>query len=254
MRDQKTLAAINLFAVLRNLEDLCELDKTSKFIVKDAQKIVKFSVPSLPPLTLKFSGGTCQAYQKTGENPNIHLRFTSVKHFNQMVDGQKNPIPVKGITQLKFLKREFTHLTDNLTKYLRPTAEDLAEADPYKHEVRTYLTAYAAFYAIACIAKYDHVGRQIAKKTEDGVIGIRVADKTLLSVVINRGGFSVVKGEHDTPRAYMDFADLATASGILQGQLDTYACIGKGTLATSGRIPMLDNLNKLLNRVSYYLQ
>lgn len=254
MRDQKTLAAINLFAVLRNLEDLCELDNTSKFIVKDAQKIVKFSVPSLPSLSLKFSGGKCQAYQNSGESPNIHLRFTGAEHFNQMIDGKKSPIPVKGLTQLKFLKREFTYLTENLTKYLRPTPEDLAKADPYKNEVRTYLTAYAAFYAIACVAKYDSVGQQIAQKTEDGAIGIRIAGKTLLSVVINNGDFSIVKGAHAATRAYMDFADLATASGILQGQLDTYACVGKGTLAASGRIPMLDNLNKLLNRVSYYLQ
>lgn len=34
MRDETALAAINLHAVLRNMEDLCEIDPESKFIIQ----------------------------------------------------------------------------------------------------------------------------------------------------------------------------------------------------------------------------
>jgi len=35
LKDTGTLANVNLFAILRNLEDLCQLDAEAKSIIKD---------------------------------------------------------------------------------------------------------------------------------------------------------------------------------------------------------------------------
>ena len=55
--DTTTKAKINLFAVLRNLEDLCELDPQAKEIIKDVKLSVQFNVVDVGSATIKFEIG-----------------------------------------------------------------------------------------------------------------------------------------------------------------------------------------------------
>jgi hypothetical protein len=51
----------------------------------------------------------------------------------------------------------------------------------------------------------------------------------------------------------MTFADLDTAGALLAGQVSAIACIGDGTIAMRGQIAMVDNVNRILDRVGQYL-
>ena len=57
--DNITKAKINLFAVLRNLEDLCAMDKESADIIKDTKLSVQFNVPDVGSATIDFDHGKC---------------------------------------------------------------------------------------------------------------------------------------------------------------------------------------------------
>lgn len=57
--DNITKAKINLFAVLRNLEDLCAMDKASADIIKDTKLSVQFNVPDVGSATIDFDHGKC---------------------------------------------------------------------------------------------------------------------------------------------------------------------------------------------------
>ncbi len=246
------MAAINLFSVLRNLEDLTILDDKAKTIIASVDYAVKFSIPKMDDMTLLFKDGRCTAIRKGGASCDMHLRFLNAKHFNKMIDGNGIPIPTKGVRNLSFLKKEFTALTDRLEKLLRPTDEQLK--DESFRKTSTILTAYTAFYAVPEVARYDEVGKYLAKNMQNGTVAIVVGDETMVSLVIHGGELKTIKGEHGNVRAKMTFDSLDTAEGVLRGTVDTYACIGKGQLAISGHIPTIDYMNKLLNLVSRYLE
>ena len=126
---QKVKAAVYLHAVLRNIEQLCELDSRARSIVADSDTSVDFHIPGIQPLTLIFDHGSCTATTEPKTKPTISLVFASSKHFNGMIDGKANPIPIKGFTHIKFLTDEFTQITDRLTEFLRPTPEALKDPE-----------------------------------------------------------------------------------------------------------------------------
>ena len=51
----------------------------------------------------------------------------------------------------------------------------------------------------------------------------------------------------------MEFSDVKLANGLFGGQVSTINEMCKGNIALSGMISMLDNVNRILDRVSLYL-
>lgn len=251
MIDEKVKAAINLHAVLRNMEDLCECDAVSQDLIKDQQLTIRFSVPGLKSLYLLFSRGKCKAISTDVGPYNMNLRFFNPSHLNQMMEGLKNPLPTKGFRHIGFLKNTFTALANRLSFYLQPTEETLSVQKLLDDS--TILTAYTAFFALSEIANHDPIGKVIASHMENGVINIEVQDSVGVHLIIRDGTMTTKKGLHPSPKAVMWFSSLAVAGGILRGELDSFACIGRGELAISGRVPLIDNLNKLLGLVAVYL-
>lgn len=86
--DNVTKARINLFAVLRNIEDLCAMDPVSKDLIKDVKLGVEFNVPEVGSAVLNFADGKCTFTRGKGKSA-LKLYFTSPEHFNKLVDGEK---------------------------------------------------------------------------------------------------------------------------------------------------------------------
>lgn len=135
---------------------------------------------------------------------------------------------------------------------MKPDPQRLKEDETFRHK-STELTAYTAFYALSEVGNIDPIGQLNAGRIEDGVINVEVKGGPALHIIKEKGRLTTAKGKHVNARAFMFFDSLETAGGILTGTLDSYAAIGSGKLAFRGRIPMIDNLNKLLNQVSAYL-
>jgi hypothetical protein len=51
----------------------------------------------------------------------------------------------------------------------------------------------------------------------------------------------------------MTFDSLDTASALLSGQLDGFLAVTEGKLRLRGQLPMVDNVNLILDRVEKYL-
>jgi putative sterol carrier protein len=250
MKDSLTLANINIFSILRNLEDLCELDKDIKALIKDKNISIQFNVKNGPSALLIFKDGECELQRGNGKC-DIKLFFKSPEHFNAMFEGKANPIPLKGFTKIGFLKNEFTTLTDKLGYYLKPTEDLLKDKDYFK--INTILTFYAAFFALAEIGDNDGIGRLSAKRIPDGKISISVSNGPALFIEAKGGYLKASKGLLKSPRASMSFEDLDCANLLLNGKIDSYSCMASGGLKMNGFIPMIDNLNKLLGQVPEYL-
>lgn len=250
--DPRAAAYVNLYAVLGACENLCELDPAARALLTNKKPLkVAFEVKDGPAATLLFKNGRCRMEDGVAPDSDIKLPFSSCEKFNGLLDGTTTPIPSKGFTHIKFLLKSFVPLTDLLSKYLRPSEEDLK--DPKFREISTILTLYVAGVAIAQIANNDQSGKFSANLIPDGDIAMNVKGSVGLTLRVKNHRIIALKKRCDKPRACMEFGSLDIAGDLLAGRLSAMACICDGSIAMSGMINMIDNVNRILDRVSQYL-
>lgn len=251
MKDALTMANINLYAVLRNLEDLCELDKEMKSLIDGKSISLQITVKDGPKGLLIFNNGKCR-FTRGKEKCNVKLYFTSPEHFNDMLLGKRGPILLKGFSKIKFLKNEFIKLTEKLSYYLKPT-ETLLENPTYL-EMNTIFTTYTALFALVEIGNNDKIGKLNAGRIPNGKIQVTVNNGPSVNITAKNGHLEAKKGLVNSPRASMTFNSIETANAMLNSKVDSYTCISSGKLQMKGFIPMIDNIDKLLAQVSDYLK
>ncbi|MBN2652912.1 MAG: hypothetical protein JXR63_11060 [Spirochaetales bacterium] len=250
MVNQSVKARCNMFGVLKNIEYLVVNDKECANLVAGKKIAIQFNVKGGPSANLSFDNG--KAEMKHGKHKsNISLFFKSPEHFNKMVDGEANPIPVKGFTKIGFLTGPFTQLADKLGFYLKPTKELLANKDYFK--ANTEMTAYAAFHALCEIANYDPAGMSQAKQLHDGDLLVAVTNGPSITISVKSGKLTAKKSSCSNPRAILSFSSLEVAHKILNNELDTFTAMGLGDMSMRGFIPMVEHIDPILGMVANYL-
>ncbi len=251
LMDSKTLAYINLFGILGTLENLCELVPEASELLEGKKPIsIGFDVKDGPSATLYFKNGKCRMEQGCS-NCDVKLPFSSCEKFNGLIDGTVTPIPSKGFQHIGFLLKTFTALTDLLTKYMRASEEDLK--DPVFFERSTKLMLYTIGVAIAQIGNNDQVGKFSAKSIEDGSVYIGIKNGPAVELVCKDHRLVTVKKAPEKYRSAMIFDSIETARGLFDGKLNALACIGTGKIEMHGLVSMLDNVNRILDRVALYI-
>lgn len=250
--DNVTKAKINLFAVLRNFQELCSMDEVAHNLIKDVKLTVRFVVPEVGSATLAFANGQCKFF--TGKKfAGLTLWFVSPEHFNNLIDGEKT-IPIFiNVFKVGFLLNTFTKLAERLSYYLKPTEELLADEKYFR--INTYLTAYTAFFALCEIGNSEFKGRCNASRIPEGEILLTVNDGPSMVIAVDKNHrLSAKIGTTDNPRACMTFGSLQTANDVLSGKSDIFSNLGSGNFAIKGCLPMLDNMSKILSQVGFYLK
>ncbi len=250
MTEDYVKARCNLLAVLRGIEYIAKEDTECAELVKNTNLAIQFLIKHGPSGNLRFSNGTATLTEGRAKS-NLKLYFTSPKHFNRMMDGESNPIPIKGFTKLKFLTGPFMKFAEKLDYYLRPKPELLK--DPTYFRMHTELTAYTAFFALVEIGNYDPFGKLSAKRMPNGVLQVAIEKGIGIQIRVEDGNITATKGHNPDPRAILSFSSIDSAYRVLSGELDTFTGLGSGQMSMHGFIPMLDNMNPLLDQVATYL-
>lgn len=250
MVDQTTLARVNLNALLRTLEELPLRDPESRKIAEGKRETIQFSVGGVGAARVAIGGGEIKFLPGPGRC-SIKLWFPKPENLNAMFAGTGNPIPLKGITKLAYLKGPFSTLTDRLGHYMR-TSPELLKDKAYR-DANAALSLRAAVYALGEIGNSDREGKLNAARMPDGEILLAATGGPALTVASKAGKLECRNGAPAKARARMVFADLDSAGAMLRGELDSYAAIGAQKLVLGGFVPLLDNLNKLLGLVPRYL-
>jgi hypothetical protein len=252
MSVQMIKANLNLYAVLRNLEDLVSHDPETASRVKDWHTSIAFRVLAGPKAYVEFKDGGCTVGQGRSRSPSVLLFFTSPAHLNRMMDGKANPIPLKGFTKLGFLKKDFTQVTDKLAYYLKPTDELLK--DPHYLELNTRLTLCTAAFAVKEIGRHDPIGKLATGRAGNGVVNMKILpDGPAVHVLFHDGDIHAGRGEADTPAALMYMKDSKVANAFLNNKTDPFTAIASGEVIIKGRIPLLESLSLILDRIPHYL-
>lgn len=248
--DNVTKAKINLFAVLRNVQDLCSMDDVSQDLIKNVDITVSFSVPEVGCGTLVFKDGKC-TFVPNQSDAKLKLWFGSPEHFNKLIDGEKTIPFFINIFKVGFLLGTFTKLTERLVYFLKPTEENLK--DPKFFDINTTLTAYTAFFAMSQIGNSDEIGKIIAARIATGDIACGIPDGMQVTIAIDGGKMETRIGKAENPLAVMEFADLQFAHDLLNGKTSSFNGLGQGKFLIKGRVDMLEQMSKLLTMVNQYL-
>ncbi|HIZ11501.1 MAG TPA: hypothetical protein IAA41_05330 [Candidatus Eubacterium faecavium] len=253
MKEAKAMAYVNMYGVLATLENLCEIDDQAKAILAGLKSPVSlcFEVADGPCGTFHFSKSGCK-FTEGSAGCTCKMNFSSPEKFNALIDNAKPGMPTKGVVQvLTFLLGPFTKLTDRLTELLRPSEENLKNRAFF--EESTILTFYTITGAISALANSDSISMFTANSTVDGVVSMGIKDKCYAGIKIKNHHFTTVKEKPENPRAVMEFADIDLAYGLFTGTVSTIAELCKGNIYMCGMISMVDNLNRILDRVAAYL-
>ncbi len=251
MTDAKTLAYINMYAVLGAIENLCELDKAASDLVKTKKPVsIGLEVTGGPSATLTFKNGRCRMEQGT-KNCDVLLPFSTPEKFNAMVDGTGSALPSKGFTKIGFLLKKFIPLTDMLSKYLRATEEDLQDEKFF--EISTKLMFYVITVALSQIGNNDEIGKFSASLIPDGIIDVSIKDCVGATIRVKDSHMVTIKQKPEAFRSQMQFADIRIARDLFDGKVNAIASIGEGLIEMHGLINMIDNVNRILDRVALYL-
>ena len=265
-KDAVTLAYINMYGLLGALEDLCRFSPEAGELAGGGKRSLKpvtvgFVVKNGPAMTLHFAGGACRG--RIGEGPcDIRLPFGSCKKFNGLIDGTVTPIPSKGFTRIGFLTGNFIKLTKILERYLRPDPGALEDAEFFR--ASTTIMFFLIAQALTQIGNHDGIGRFSASNIPDSTVLLSIAgggsseagggDGPLRAAITVRDHrLSLSRTVPERYHAVMEFSSLSLARQLFDGKVNAIACIGQGLITLRGNIGILDNVNRILDRVALYL-
>ena len=106
---------------------------------------------------------------------------------------------------------------------------------------------------IAQIGNHDEVGRFSASNIVDGDVLLSIKGGPQATVTARDHVLSFRREGTANPRAVMEFASIRLARDLFDGRVNAMACIGRKEITVGGVISMLDNVNRILDRVALYL-
>ena len=134
---------------------------------------------------------------------------------------------------------------------MRPDPADLE--DEHFFNISTSLMFYTITVALSQIGNNDEIGKFSADHIVDGDIKMSIAGGPAATIRVRNHRMITVKKAPEKYRAIMEFGGMKLARDLFDGKVNAVACIGAGTIKMGGMISMIDNVNRILDRVGLYL-
>jgi len=249
--DEKIKAGVNLYAVLKNIEELVVLDQDIKQLVKNWKISIEFRVRNGPVASISFNKGICNVIKGKLKKVDVILFFMSESHLNKMFDGNANPIPLKGFTKLGFLDKEFSKVTDKLEYYLKPT-EELLSNSVYQ-QINTIFTLTTAINALPVIMQFDPKAKLTGSHLTKGALFINVENGPSAFVHTDKNYLEVGKGTPKDASCEMLIKDISVANKFFSGKVDVFSALAKQDIKIVGQTYLLDNIGLILDRIPIYI-
>jgi hypothetical protein len=249
---QNLKAHLYLHAVLPNLEDVVRYDIEAVDISKEWNKCIQFTVRRGPSAHVEFFDGKCRVRPGRHAKPHLKLFFMSPRHLNKMFAGRSHPIPIKGLTKISFLTKEFKGLSEKLEHYLKPTGRLLDQ--PRFLDMHVRLSLNTAARALKILSVEDKVAKRITPHIRDGTVLIKVLPYgPAVQIMIHNGVIDMAEGEGTNPMAFLLLKNMRIAGRFLNGRLDLFQALTVGDIRIGGQMPMLDAISLILDRIPLYL-
>jgi hypothetical protein len=206
---------------------------------------VQLLAPGGPVCSIRVKNGEAVFSTTRRFFPTVSLWFPRAAHMATLLSGGKAPvIPIP--SSLRFLGgvKGFRALTGAVQKGFTDSA----------HRVRLLLMG--TLFALQEVATHDdYVAARVAR-IPAGIIGVSVENDTKIKGWFRKdnNGISSGSGAPETePNAELVFADSETAEALLTGKLPAMLALAERRVRLHGRLPMIQNLFPILDRVAVYM-
>jgi len=253
MNVQDIKAGINLFAVLKNLEELVEYDTFSREKIRNKRISLQFNVKNGPRAWIWFDKGMCHAGHGKFPNPTVKLWFKSTEHLNHAFEGKGTHFFLKGFGRGSFYKKEFKELLKRHHYFFEFTKDDNPNEEYKRLHIRTAFNM--ALFSIAEIIKHDEQANEIASHLPNGKALINVIPEgpsVYLEVYHNR--LKANFGKTEKANATMSFNSYHTAYNYLIGKQDPFNSESENEIELNGQTPIIEGINQLMERARFYLK
>ncbi len=251
MNKARIKANLYLYAVLPRLEELAKLDDEARRIAGELDLVVQFVVNAGPAVQIAIKNGEIKAHRGKVVKPGVALFFHSCDQLVRMFNQETViPIPYRGFTKLPLMKK-FTRLTEILTRYLEPSDEDLK--DPKFKAAHVEMSLMVGMAGAREIADLDPKMQKVVKKLPNGTLLFRVEGGPSAHVIVDNRRIFALNGPISDPVGTLTLKNVDIAADVMAKKVDTFAALGIGDIKVSGLIPLVDEFNALMDRVSYFL-
>lgn len=245
------IARLNLRAVLPTFRDLLEQSEEARDVLGKQRFLLRICCADLQ-IDLLFNKSRCRASYKTHAQPTISLRFLSHQQLNRSFsgDGFALPIPTRGIHRIGIL-RTVTKLSHLLQKYLL----DPGEVGSTQRSLHLHLSLQVALAGAAELIAQEPFSSSLFEGSGDWTAGFIVKGTNYQSW-IGRRGKNIYLWRHPPPHPFacLEFSNSEIAYQSLNGATDALSTIHEGKIKVTGKLPLIERLSLVFERVSLYLQ
>lgn len=243
-------ARLHLFGVLPAFYDLLKHSPSARTALKTQRFRLRILAGRLSA-DLQFSPGRCRFLRDSSKPPTLCLRFLSYSQLNRQFSGKgfSLPIPTRGAQNLPAL-RTFSKLSEQLQQAL--------VYDPgmsgSEHQLHLRLTLGIALAAAAELIQHERFSATLFAGESDWAAEFTIGQTDFRAWIGRKEGQTCWgRGGHPQAEARLHFKDPHVALRALDGRLDNLAAVNSGAIRIEGRIPLIDRLSLVFERVPAYL-
>ena len=206
---------------------------------------VQLLTPGGPKCSIRVKDGAASFRSTRRFFPTVSLWFPRPAHMATLLSGGKAPVvPIPSSPRFLGGVRAFRALSE---------AVKAAFGDP-AHHVRLLLLG--TLFALQEVASHDdYVAARVAR-IPAGTIGVSVENEPEIQGWFRKGAEGIASGAGAPlaePNAELVFADPETAEALLTGKLPASLALAERRVRLYGRLPMIQNLFPVLDRVAAYM-
>ena len=116
-----------------------------------------------------------------------------------------------------------------------------------------YINLYGVLGTLENLCEIAPEASSLLTNKKPIAIGFDVKGGPKATIRVNNHRLLGIKKACENPRAIMEFSGIRLARDLFDGKVNAIACVGSGDIVMKGMISMLDNLNRILDRVALYL-
>jgi len=247
------LAHVKSGSAFQLLQMLAEEDPVVQEEIRNKSFILGLSVAGGMKRSVRISDSRITPLDGSVKGAGVIFRFPVYNELNNLLSGKKTKmLPILRSLAAGKIIAGFKTLTSRIPVYIN------AEPDFLDKNFRavTRMLICAALRGIKEVAENDSYTAARVAGIPDGIIALQVENDAGLEARIEKSGssFTVTTiADGRIPNAVLTFKDADTAHKLFTGKINAVVALGTSDVRIRGRIPMIQGLFPILDRLSYYM-
>lgn len=250
-RCPELIARLHINAVLPAFRVLLEQSDKARTILGKKRFLLHIKCADLEA-NLLFNKGRCRITSRPKARPSVSLRFLSYQHLNRSFSGDALaiPLPTRGIHRIGTLYK-----FSNLSKLLQERLLTAGEPESRERAIYLRLSLQVALASVVELIGHEPFSSRLFREMPDWSVGFKIEGSDFESWIgCQNNKLYLQKHAPAKPMACIQFSGSEIAYQSLEGMIDSMTAINHGKIRITGKLPLVERLSLVLERVPFYLK